>query len=206
MRSAAVVIGLCAYARTATAEISAEAAHQAVQAAGSHLDITTGVGVAGFIDRNMRNAVGAGVSWALRGALGNPRSVGVELAYVGSLQPILLMDAGSNVVAHGVHGGFRINVVPELSWEPFFFLGAGWSRYSVSQRPMGSVLSAHDDVAEFPIGLGGAYRRRGFVADLRIGVRVITAPDLLTNPDAEGSEDSYMLHRYGATAHVGYSF
>jgi hypothetical protein len=206
MKSVVVVIGICAYAGVASAQRRAETPRQAIEAAGTHVDVMGGVGIESFIDRNMRSAVGAGVSWAVRGALGNPLSVSVELAYLGSRQPVRLMDAGSDVIGHGVYGGFRINVYPELRWEPFFFVGAGWSRYSVSQRPASSLLAARDDVAVFPIGFGGAYRRGSFVVDLRAGVRIVSAPDLMENPDPMGSENSHSMHRFGVTTNVGYSF
>lgn len=184
--------------------IRAEDAHLAVLAGRDRLDVTAGAGVEGFIGVGMRNAVGIGPSWAVRVAYGNPQSVRVEAEYVGSQQPIRLMDVGGNLVGHGVHGLVNINLFPEARYEPFFYAGAGWSRYSVSSGGAG-LLASRDDVFEMPIGIGAAYRWHNVVVDVRAGVRVTTGPDLLPSPMPEGSEHSEMMHRYGIAAQLGYS-
>jgi hypothetical protein len=200
------VIAITMSSAVAHAQVREQGAHVAVQKAQPHLDVGLCIGVEGFIDARMRDAVGAGVAWAVRTSYGNPESIRVELAYVGSRQLVDLMEMGASLIGHGAEAGVRINVFPEARWEPFFFVGAGWSRFSITERGRASLFPDHDDVAEFPIGLGAGYRLGGLVLDLRVGFRVITGPDLLPNPDAEGSEKSRMMHRFGATTLVGYSF
>jgi len=180
-------------------------AHRAVLAGGRHLDLSAGVGLEGFIGSEMRDVAGVGPAWSVRAALGNPQSVRVELVYQGSRQPVSFMADHGSLTGHGVQGLLHVNVYPEGLVEPYFVLGAGWSRFSISGRSGGSMLAAADDVFEMPIGFGFAYRWHQLVVDLRVGVRAVTAPNLLPSPTPTGSEDHAMMHRYGATLGIGYS-
>lgn len=164
--------------------------------------VVAGFGVETFVGSHMRDVIGSGPVWTVRGVVGHPESVSIEVSYVGSRQPINI--GGDTLVGTGALGLFRINVYPDARVDPFFCIGAGWARFSVSGRTDGSLLPAHDDVIEIPFGLGVAYRRGAFIADLRAFYTAVSAPDLLPNPMPEGSEDSYMMHRLGVTADVGW--
>jgi hypothetical protein len=165
--------------------------------------LTGGFGAEGFLGGAMRDLAGIGPAWNVRVGWGNSQSVTVEAGYAGSRQPVHSMDNGA-LTAHGAHGMLRVNIVPELVVEPFFFVGAGWSRYTVSGTPANVELATRqDNTLEFPFGIGVAYGYRGFSLDLRVGVRVIAAPDLVPAMEPiEGSEDSEMMHRYGVTVNI----
>ena len=203
MRAVLVGSALVSLCGTAAAQIRDEEAHDAVENARQRYSLVAGVGLEGFIDSHMRDAVSSGPAWNVRGSIGNPEEVSVELFYAGSRQS---MNMGADtLVGNGVLGQVRINLFPAAFFEPFFYFGAGWSRFSVKGRTPDSMFPAHDDVLEMPIGIGLAYRTGAFVADLRTGFTVVTGQDLIPNPDAQGSESSYSMHRFGVSAQIGYS-
>ena len=179
-------------------------ARRAVLAGSPRLDVSAGVGIEGFIGSELRDIAGPGPAWSVRAAVGNPESVRVELAYAGSRQPLSAIAGDGALTGHGARGLLLVNVYPEGTLAPYFFVGAGWCRYAVSGRAPGSVLAARDDVFESPFGVGVAYRGRRLVLDLRMGMRTATGPDLLPSADPSGSEDSAMMHRFGITAGIGY--
>lgn len=169
---------------------------------GQRCSVVAGFGVEGFVESHMRHVVGAGPAWSLRGVVGNPQSVSVEVVYVGSRQPIEM--GGDTLLGTGALGQIRINVYPDARFDPFFFLGAGWSRFTVRGRTAGSPFPAHDDVIAIPMGLGIAYRAGSFITDVRAGFTTIAAPDLVAKPMPDGSEDSFAMHRIGITADLGW--
>lgn len=203
MRAVLVGSALVSLCSTAAAQIRDEDAHKAVKRARQRYTVVGGIGLEGFIDRHLRDAVSTGPAWNVRGSVGNPEEISVEVFYAGSRQPMSM--GADTLVGNGVLGQVRINVFPEAFFEPFFYFGAGWSRFSVKGRTPDSMFPDHDDVLEMPIGIGLAYRTGAFVADLRTGFTVITGQDLIRNPDAEGSEESYSMHRFGISAQIGYS-
>jgi hypothetical protein len=203
MRAVLVGCALVSLCSTAAAQIRDEEAHDAVESARTRYSVVAGAGIEGFIDSHMRDAVSSGPAWNVRGSIGNPEEVSVEVFYAGSRQPMHM--GADTLVGNGVLGQVRINLFPAAVLEPFFYFGAGWSRFSVKGRTPDSMFPAHDDVLEMPIGIGLAYRTGAFVADLRTGFTVITGQDLIKNPEAQGSERSYSMHRFGISAQIGYS-
>lgn len=203
MRAVLISCALVSLCSTASAQIRDEDAHDAVANAHSRYSLVAGAGLEGFIDSHMRDAVSTGPAWNVRGSIGNPENVNLEVFYSGSRQPMKM--GADSLVGNGLLSQVRINVFPEAFFEPFFYFGAGWSRFSVKGRTPGSMFPAHDDVLEMPIGIGMAYRVGAFVADVRTGFTVITGQDLIANPDAHGSEHSYSMHRFGISAQIGYS-
>lgn len=198
-----VASALVAFCSSAAAQIRDDDAHDAVAHAHQRYTLIAGVGFEGFIDSHMRDAVSSGPAWNVRGTIGNPENVNFEVFYSGSRQPMKM--GADTLVANGLLAQLRINMFPEARLEPFFYMGAGWSRFSVKGRTPDSMFPAHDDVLEMPIGIGFAYRVGDLVADLRTGFTVITGQDLIRNPEPDGSEDSYSMHRFGVTAQIGYS-
>jgi hypothetical protein len=203
MRAVLVGSALVSLCGTAAAQIRDEDAHDAVESAHTRYSLVAGAGLEGFIDSHLREAVSSGPAWNVRGSIGNPEEVSVEVFYAGSRQPMKM--GADTLVGNGVLGQVRINLFPAAFLERFFYFGAGWSRFSVKGRTADSMFPAHDDVLEMPIGVGLAYRTGAFVADLRAGFTVVTGQDLIANPDALGSEHSYSMHRFGISAQIGYS-
>lgn len=182
-----------------------ETAHEAFERSQSSVSVLAGVGFEGFLTTALRDLVADGPAWTVRVAIGNREAVLFEAAYVGSRQTLRGMASGA-LVAHGASGMFRINIAPELSFQPFFYVGAGWSRYAISGGAGTDVpLASRDHVIEFPFGIGASYRVGELVLDVRAGMRAVSDPDLLPNDMPNGSEDSESMHRYGVTAQLGYS-
>jgi hypothetical protein len=69
-------------------------------------------------------------------------------------------------------------------------------------------MADSDDLVEFPIGTGVAYRRHGFVADLRGTFRATTEENLvLTNPAQSNTDNTFApMHTWEASAALGYEF
>lgn len=185
-----------------------ETAHEAFERSHAGVSVLAGVGFEGFVTSALRDLVADGPAWSVRVAMGNREAVLFEAAYVGSRQTLRGMASGA-LVAHGASGLFRINIAPELRFQPFFYVGAGWSRYSVAggagDGGPAPPLASRDHVIEFPFGVGASYRVGALVLDLRAGMRAVSDPDLLPNAMPNGSEDSESMHRYGVTAQLGYS-
>jgi hypothetical protein len=203
MRAVLVGSALVTLCSTASAQIRDEDAHDAFEAARERFSLAAGLGFEGFIDGHLRDAVSAGPAWNVRGSFGNHEGVVVEVFYAGSRQPMTM--GADALLGNGVLGQMRINTFPGASFDPFFYFGAGWSRFSVKGRTPDSMFPAHDDVLEMPIGIGAGYRFGSVVADIRAGFTVITGQDLIRNPNPEGSEKSYSMHRFGISAQIGYA-
>lgn len=172
-------------------------------------DLTVGVGMAGFTGRELRQQFDAGPAWHIRAGVGEWNAVRFEVVYSGSMQDANAMDASPNarLVGHGVHGQFRINVLPELPVEPFFFAGAGWSNYRVVGGTAGAAIrsTGRDNVLEIPIGIGAAYRYGDFYFDLRAAFGAVSAAELVPTNDPDSSQTGASMHRFGLRAYVGYA-
>lgn len=200
-----VLISLLAGRSPARAQdVTRDSAHEAFMKSRPRITVLAGVGLEGFISSALRDLVRDGPAWNVRVAVGDREAVMFEAAYVGSRQMLRGMES-SALVAHGASGVFRINIVPELVFQPFFYVGAGWSRYTVTGGGAERFVTRTDHVLEFPFGVGVSYRVGDLVLDLRAGMRPVSDPDLLPNSMPDGSEDSESMHRYGVTAQLGYS-
>lgn len=189
----------------AHAQLRAQDAHVAAENDTPRLELSVGGGLEGFIGSPLRSAISIGETWTARVAYGKRKSVRVEAAYTGSRQAVDHMDTSATLTSNGAAGLVRINVYPEGRIEPFFFVGGGWTRFSLSSSVPG--IAASDDIFALPIGFGGAYELGDFAIDVRASFTVATGPDLVEqDPEPRASEDSEMMHRYGVTASLGYSF
>lgn len=172
-------------------------------------DVTVGVGWAGFAGRELRGLFDAGPAWQVRAGVGEWDAVRFEVVYSGSIQDATAMDASPNarLVGNGVHGQFRINVLPELPVEPFFFAGAGWSNYRVTGGTAGAAIrsTGRDNVIEVPIGIGGAYRYGDFYFDVRAAFGAVAAAELVPSNDPDSSQRGESMHRFGVRAYIGYA-
>lgn len=160
-------------------------------------------GLASFVDPGLRTVAGVGETWSARVAAGRPKGIRVEVAYTGSAQPLDPAD-GSWLIGHGVVGTLRVNVAPSVyPLEPFFYFGAGWTRYHASLTG-DSMLRADDDVFVLPLGLGIARELGRFTIDIRGGIDVATGGDFMpVAPDPSSSRSSASMHRFGLIGGVG---
>jgi hypothetical protein len=172
----------------------------------SHPVISAAAGGEGFVTSELRDRVHFGAAWTTRLSMGSPKGVRIELAYVGSLQPVAPAE-GSALLGTGLLGTVRVNVAPWASdvLEPFVYLGGGWSRFSVRDRESAATLVASDNIVQMPFGAGLAARFGRTVVDIRGGIVIASAADLLpTQRQPDESRDSAIMHRLGVSAGVGF--
>ena len=168
--------------------------------------VTVGGGVEGFITSELRDRARDGGAWSARVSAGGRKDIRLELAYAGSAQPLDGME-GSVLLGTGIIGMLRINIAPWVSdtIEPFFLVGAGWTRFQVRDRRASASLVETDDILDMPIGFGVARRFGGYVLDVRAGVTLAAGADLLpVEQDPDASRATAVMHRFGMTASVGF--
>jgi hypothetical protein len=166
--------------------------------------VSVGGGVDGFIGSALRGIVGPGPSWNVRAAMGSREDVRVELAYYGTSQGFNDPEmSGARLTGHGVQALLRANVAPSYLTEPFFFAGAGWTRFSVSGDASGTFRSP-DHMLEIPFGFGVARQFGRLWIDVRASFSIMTGADLVPVEQADGTAgDSESMHRLGLRANIG---
>lgn len=161
------------------------------------LGLSLGAGTNGFIGAAARAVIGPGVAWEARLTTLDNRHVRAELSYVGSTQDAI--DAPDvSLRSHGVQGTLRINVAPSLPVEPFFYIGVGVSRLTVTNND--GSFGGTDYVLDNPFGLGAAYHFGKWVVDLRAAVSVETGAQIVSEMD---SMDNANLNRFSLRASLG---
>jgi hypothetical protein len=179
---------------------------------GIGISTTLGGGVVGFTDKTMRDTTSSlGGLWDLRVTLGSHIPVALDISYLGSATDIGGLPAGQSATLIGttVEGALRFNVLPHHEWNPYIFAGAGWQRYDVTQASAGTtsmLMNDKDDLIEFPMGAGVAYRFGGFVADLRGTFRATTEENLVPETPSPMASDFAPMHTWQASAALGYEF
>jgi hypothetical protein len=171
------------------------------------MSISAGGGVAGFTDSSLRDTTNDGGNWDVRATLGTRSPIAIEGSYIGSAQAIdsLGLDQDAVLLGNGIQGNLRLNAMPKFPVQPFAFGGVAWRRYTLTNVDTNtSALADDDDVLEFPVGVGVAYRYEGFLLDARGELRFATNEDMV--PDLDGDLGSESMHRYGINANVGYEF
>jgi hypothetical protein len=147
--------------------------------------VMAGGGVQDFAWSNARSFTQTGGFWNARLIFGTRQFLGFEAAYVGSAQSISALGLSNDavLVSNGAEGALRLNI-PIMARaslvEPFAFVGAGWSRFHVTNSSVNtSSVATNDDVLTIPYGGGLAFGYRGFLADARFTYRSTFYNDLL---------------------------
>lgn len=171
--------------------------------------LTAGGGVEGFTGDSARAATTDGGNWDVRASIGTRSFLTFEASYIGSAQAIdaLGLDNNAVLVSNGVQGNLRLNLLDRTGVQPFLYAGAAWRRYDVTNTDLNtSDISDTDDVLEIPMGVGVAYKYRGFLLDARGEFRAATNEDLMPSLTSIDPGDKASLHRYGVSANLGYEF
>jgi hypothetical protein len=157
----------------------------------------------------MRDVVENGVAgaWSVRLSIGTHIPLGLELGYFGSAAKLeSATDTYSGMlIGTTFEAALRYTILPLADGTPYVFAGAGWQRYDVRDETLelaDTGMRVRDDVAEFPLGVGVAYRDRGWVGDVRGTFRPATESGLLTQASGEHAR----LHSWEASAAFGYEF
>lgn len=170
------------------------------------LALTVGGGVSGFTNEEMRDTADVGGTWDVRAAFGTRSPIALEAGYVGSAQAIdaIGLDTDAVLVGTAIEGLARVNLLPEQRINPYFFGGAAWRRYDLTNADTNtSDVVETDNLLEIPVGAGVSYRVAGFVADLRGSFRIATEEDLIRT---DVGEEAPKLHTWSASAKLGYEF
>jgi hypothetical protein len=173
-----------------------------------------GGGVTGFTDKTMRATTSdVGGLWDLRVTLGSHLPVALDVSYLGTATNINGLPTGNKgtLIGTTAEAALRYNILPHYAFTPYVFGGVGWQRYDVTQTTVSlsdSGMNDHDNLLEFPLGGGLAYRMNGFVVDLRGTFRATTDQNLvLKNPTlSPTSSDFAAMHTWEASAALGYEF
>lgn len=170
------------------------------------MSASIGGGVMGFTDSNMTDFADVGGAWEARLAIGTRRMVGAEVAYTGGAQNITALGLDSNavLVSTGVEALGRVNFTT-IALQPYVIAGVGWRRYDVTNADFNtSSVSDKDNVLEIPMGIGLAYRYRGFVVDARGIFRAAADSDLIQARSNNGK--SADLHTWEGSVRLGWEF
>jgi hypothetical protein len=150
-----------------------------------------GGGVRGFTKEDARDFIDEGGAWDARVLFGSRSIIALEAAYVGSASDVaaLGLDPDATLMQNGVEGALRLNILTGM-WQPYVLAGAGWSRYTVTNEDFNtSSVEGEDDVAQFPLGAGVAFRYEGLVLDARGVYRPTASAELI--PDDDGNMPSW---------------
>ncbi len=164
-----------------------------------------GGGVTNFTASAVRDATELGGAWDARLIFGTRTFLGLEAAYVGSVNDINAFGLSGNtkLIGTGVQGLARLNLTT-TAWQPYLLGGAGWKHYALAgERFNVSNIRNDDNVVEIPMGLGLAFHNRGFMFDVRGLYNYALNSNLFTNqnPGVDGPGD---LHNWGARASLGF--
>jgi len=179
-----------------------------------------GGGVTGFTDKMMRDRTSSmGGLWDLRVTIGSHIPLALEVGYQGSVTNIKELRVrkggtlieGRTLVGTTAEAALRYNVLPHFQCTPYLFGGVGWQRYDVVKTDVKlstSGMNDHDNLIEFPMGVGASYRKNGFVVDVRGTLRVASDQNLVLKTPSKSptSGDFAPMHTWGASAAVGYEF
>jgi hypothetical protein len=168
------------------------------------IGVAIGGGVSGFTDNTMRDTTKDGGNWDVRLSVGLRLPIAFEGSYIGSAQRIdaLGLDSDAVLLGNGVQGALRLNLM-DANVQPFLFGGVAWRRYSLANENFNtSDVADRDDVLEVPMGGGLAFKYRGMMLDARGEFRYASREDMV--PDLRGKHVD--MHRYGATANLGFAF
>jgi hypothetical protein len=171
--------------------------------------MSAGGGVSDFTNESARDATKPAGSWEVRAIVGSRLPVAAEVSYLGSAQRIsaLGLESDALLVGNGVQGDLRLNIMPKEIVSPFVYGGAAWRRYDLARvNNNTSDVADHDNVIEFPVGIGLAYHYGGLMVDARGEFRAATNEDLMPALNAASANEQASLHRWGVNANLGFEF
>lgn len=176
------------------------------------LSVSAGGGVLGFVDSDTRDIAGAGGTWDVRVTFGTRRPIAVEAVYFGASQGVQLLGGGvtedASLLATGLEGNLRVNVLQRAWVQPYLLTGLGWTRYSLRNVETNtSSIKDSEDLLHVPFAVGVGFRAtRSFLVDLRGTVRAAFRDDL-QRPVPDGQDVANAdLSTWAVTARLGWEF
>jgi len=170
--------------------------------------VTLGGGVEGFANSAASDSSSVGGSWNVRATYGTNTYLAFEGSYIGSAQSLDFFDnvdvqnQNATLVGNGAQAALRINFVKRYAVQPFIYGGVAWRHYDITNQDTNIVgMIDHDDVAEFPLGIGIAGHYKGFTLDARAEYRWAAYEDLAL---MDNNGDQASLDRWGVFGNIGY--
>src|SRR4051794_5979540 len=170
---------------------------------GMGLALSAGGGVAGFFNSGARDAANDGFTWDVRLTLGTRIPVGLDLAYLGSVQELTVagLDSDALLIGNGAEAALRVQL-PSGLFRPYLTGGIGWTHYSIHDSNLTAGLPRGDTIGTVPIGVGLAIGKPNSITfDLRAVGRIAFADDLFDPLARTGGSSS--LNSWGVTARLG---
>lgn len=181
--------------------------------------VEVGGGIGGFTDQAMRNVTSSvdGL-WSVNVGLGTHVPIGLDLSYMGSAQRInaLFGTAHGDLIGTTAEAKLRWNILPHEMVNPYIFGGVGWQHYDVTNTTFtlsDAGMNNFDNVAEFPMGAGIAFRAdSGLTVDLKGVFRAVTDQNLVLKAPLTGlvgatsSSDYVPMHNWQASLAIGYEW
>ncbi len=172
---------------------------------GAGIGFLVGGGLTNFTASAARDATEMGAGWDARLIFGTRSLIGLEAAYVGSVNDINAagLSGDTKLIGTGVQGLARLNLTT-TAWQPYLLGGAGWKHYALAgERFNVSNVRNDDSVVEIPMGLGLAFHNKGLMFDVRGTYNYALNSNLFNepNPGVDGPGD---LHNWGARASLGF--
>lgn len=177
---------------------------------GIGVGVNVGGGFGGFTGDVMRDTVDSDVGglWQARVTVGTHIPLALDISYIGTavdVTPLGALQTGT-LIGTAVEGAVRWNILPHYAWNPYVFIGAGWQNYQVTDANFNQAatgLADSDNLAEFPMGGGFAYRDpSGITFDLRGVFRLTDDSELLLRPNGDFAN----LDTWEASGSIGYEF
>jgi hypothetical protein len=176
---------------------------------GPGIALQVGGGIMGFTSEQMQSVTRAGGYWDARMVLGLRRVFALELAYVGTANPVLppAVETRGTLVGNGAEGDIRINI-PIIGQEgayviPYGLGGLGWQHFRlVNSDSNDTVLARGDDVLSIPVGGGVTLGYRHLYFDARFTYRFTTYEDMLP----QSGRTNEQLRHWAFGGNFGYVF
>ncbi|HVK72995.1 MAG TPA: hypothetical protein VM734_06725 [Kofleriaceae bacterium] len=150
-----------------------------------------GGGVDGFLSDTVNDLNSVSGTWDARFVVGTRSRIAFEAAYVGSAGSIdaLLGPGDGTLIGSSVVGNVRLNILVNDPWQPFVFVGAGWTNYTITDNDFSlaaNAMQGSDNLFTMPLGVGMAYRFdqlgiKGLSLDARALFNVNFGEDLVAN-------------------------
>lgn len=158
------------------------------------MGVWVGGGVVGFVDQEARNFVDVGGAWEARVAFQPGATFSVEGAYVGSLQgvDVLGLDQDARLLGSGAELALKVNFLPGIL-QPYVVVGAGWTRYDLTNTATTADITDQDDVLTVPLGAGFAIWFGPLVLDFRGTYRATSGNDMFAQRADESTLDSWRM-------------
>ena len=161
---------------------------------------TLGGGALGFTGSRARDFTDAGGGWNARLIVGTRSFIGGELAYIGGVQDISAvgLDSSAKLLSNGGELLARVNLLPGM-FQPYVVGGAGYMNYHLVNDDFNtSAIDNNDNVVQFPVGGGLAFRYDGLLIDARGTIRPTSGGNLFGDDSTQ--------HQWNANLNAGFEF